>query len=517
MNASSAQDHANCPRAGGRWLWALGALLISLVAITPGSLWNDEALTAMKAMQSSFHDWWQAMLVDKASDLQMPLYMIYVWGFAKIFGISEFALRVANIPWFAAGTVAFMTALPGSKKISLALVAFLSPFAWYYLSEARPYAMQLSASLMIVAALYRLSSDFDAARQGGRSWFTVFCFGVVALSGSSLLGMIWAGAACLAVPVLLPWKRCAELLRAQLVVLIPTVCLLAGIGFYYLWTLKVGARASDVGRTDARNVLFIIYELLGFGGLGPGRLDIREGGFHAFMPYAKWLVVYGIIVCVLLFVGLARACRERGMAKTASLTLVIALPAVIIFGAGYVKEFRVLGRHFMPLLPVVWLGLWAGLKECSARSSWMFRPIVCGFAVLSLMSCLSFRFAARHERDDYAGAAQYANRFLRGDHTVWWNAGKEGAIYYSIPVVEKPVANAHVFWLMNPAQADLQNLPLPELIISSKPDVYDVGGVVAQFIAKNGYGKVASLPAFTIWERIKAPNAISSPKTGPRI
>jgi hypothetical protein len=191
--------------------------------------------------------------------------------------------------------------------------------------------------------------------------------------------------------------------------------------------------------------------------------------------------------------------------------LIIALPAIVLLGVGYVKDFRVLGRHFMPLLPVIWLVLWLGLKECSLRSGWMFRPIVCGFVALSLASCLSFRFAARHERDDYTGAAQYANRFLRAGDAVWWNAGKEGALYYSVPLVEKPAANTHAFWLMNPTQADLQGLSAPELVIASKSDVYDARGAIAQFIAQNGYSKAASLPAFTIWQHPKASPAISAP------
>src|SRR5437879_429416 len=84
------------------------AVLISLVAVSGRSLWIDEALTAVKAMEPTLAGWSQAMLQDKTSDLQMPLYMVYIWGHEKIFGPSEWSLRLANLPWFVAGAVAFI-------------------------------------------------------------------------------------------------------------------------------------------------------------------------------------------------------------------------------------------------------------------------------------------------------------------------------------------------------------------------------------------------------------------------
>src|SRR5580704_15398813 len=130
MNISSAQ--AGRTKTGGTaWVWA-AAVLVGLLAITRQSLWIDEALTAAKAAQPDLGGWWRAMLVDKASDLQMPLYMAYVWGFAKIFGTSEWALRAANIPWFVAGIFA-VGKTNFFRRFSLAVVALISPFARYYL------------------------------------------------------------------------------------------------------------------------------------------------------------------------------------------------------------------------------------------------------------------------------------------------------------------------------------------------------------------------------------------------
>ena len=48
------------------------------------------------------------MVAEKMSDLQMPLYMAYVWGWARLFGAEEWVLRAANLPWFIGGLLAYL-------------------------------------------------------------------------------------------------------------------------------------------------------------------------------------------------------------------------------------------------------------------------------------------------------------------------------------------------------------------------------------------------------------------------
>ena len=151
--------------------------------------------------------------------------------------------------------------------------------------------------------------------------------------------MIWAGAACLAIPIVWSWKRIREFGRTQIPIWLPAFILMTGIACYYLWTLKQGARASDVGKTDARNVVFIAYELLGFGGLGPGRLEIRDGGLGAFTPFAIQLALYAILVGDLVILGGWRVWRNQSRRSRLWLSLVIALPMMSILAAGGVVIF----------------------------------------------------------------------------------------------------------------------------------------------------------------------------------
>jgi hypothetical protein len=431
----------------------------------------------------------------------MPLYVAYVWSYAKAFGASEWALRAANMPWFVAGFGVLIAALPKERRGAMAVAVLVSPFAWYYLGEARSYTMQLSASMVCFGALYRLSTGGGMMAKAEVKWAGAFCAGVVVLSGSSLLGMVWAGAACLCVPVVLTWKRTWEVVRKHWVGSFVTVGLLAGIGVYYLWTLKVGARASAVGRTDFRNLLFIGYELLGFGGLGPGRIGIREGGLGAFGPFAKPLAAYGLLALYVMLLGGWQVWRSPRRRTATGVFLVLALPMTVLLGAGYAMHFRVLGRHFMPLLPAVLFVISLALASQWPRSYWRARLLGVGFVALSLISCLSLRFAERHEKDDYRRAAAVAEAALRDGKTVWWNAGMQGAVYYQLPVGTADETKAKAVWVVNPEAGVLAGLKAPDVVVGSKPDMYDEQGVLTEYLLRGGYQKRATMPAFTVWQR----------------
>src|SRR5208337_237914 len=81
--------------------WAVFVILLAVgaLALNSQSFWIDEATTAEIARQHSLAEWWQAMLKDHGSNTQMPIYMIYVWAWEKVWGTGEWAMRTSNLPW----------------------------------------------------------------------------------------------------------------------------------------------------------------------------------------------------------------------------------------------------------------------------------------------------------------------------------------------------------------------------------------------------------------------------------
>ena len=526
----------------------LALLGVCCVAISGRSFWIDEACTAVKAaLPSTPGEWWRTLKGDPGSDLQMPLYMFFIWGWAKLFGASEWSLRLANFPWFVGGALAFILAFPPGdrRRVTAACAVLLCPFAWYYLDEARPYTMQLGASLLVVASLIRLAScptrlgggghiawganatgdgrnpDQGACSSGalstrgpaleGRDPFTsetqvqtaviLFVFGLVVLSGSSLLGMIWAGAALAAMSAVLSFRGVAILMKRWWLLWLAGGALLAAFGGFYLWTLSLGARASAAATTTFGSVLFVGYELLGFSGLGPGRLDMRIAGPVALRPYLMWVAPYGAAIAVLLGAALV---QERKIRNHRHLLLVLSCcaPAAFILIVGYVAHFRVLGRHLTPLVPLFLLLFTIGLAWLwSQRHAWA-RVAALAFCGLSLVSCLSLRFSVRHEKDNYRAAAALAKAALSQGQVVWWNAAEVGARYYGVPLAAKGSVGADAARaVVSPSREMLADLPFPQMIITSKPDVYDRQSAISEFLREQSFHPVGQCTAFVIWTR----------------
>ena len=486
----------------GGLAFAAAVLAVSLLAISRRSFWIDEAATAVQAMQPTLAAWWHLLVQEKSAHLQMPLYMFYIWAYEKLCGSGEWTLRIANLPWFVAGATTFILAFPtGDRRRSIAAcVALLCPFAWYYLDEARPYGMELGASLLVVASLARLHRSSPAGEAADAVCVALFLVGIVILSGCTMLGMIWAGTALLATPTLLSWTRIIRLIKQH-----AAWCLAAGgmlllFGSYYLWTLAVGARASAAATTTLGSTLFIGYELLGFSGLGSGRLALRSAGPAALRPYLVWLALYAVPTAILIGAAL-RQLLNPGHRRYLVVALCCCIPSGFLLAVGWVAHFRVLGRHFTPLIPVMLLLFVQGCSVLwSRRNAWA-KGVIVLFCALSLVSCLSLRFLPRHEKDDYRAAAAVAKAALRKGQLVWWSAAREGAQYYGVLTASHPGSGGEAIPLMNPTREILIGLPTPQVIIASKPDIYDGPMALAEYIREQGFQPAMTFTAFVIWKK----------------
>ena len=315
-----------------------------------------------------------------------------------------------------------------------------------------------------------------------------------------MLGMVWGGAALAAMPVLLSLRTAIGLVKRYWPLWLAAGALLLVFAGYYLWALGVGARASASATTSLETVCFIGYELLGFSGLGPGRLELRTAGLAALGPYLIWLALYGVAIALLLGAQ-RRGKTKRSHRRHLVLALCCVVPSAFILAVGCLAHFRVLGRHFTPIVPVLLLLSASGLARLwSPPGAWA-RVAALAFCGLSLLSCLSLRFSPRHEKDDYRAAAVWARTALSKGQLVWWNAAVVGAEYYHVPVVTDPGRRGTALLVLNPARGTLGRLPPPQVIIASKPNLYDGASTLAQFLREQRFRPVGKLRAFVVWER----------------
>lgn len=493
-------------------------LATALLAVSGQSLWIDEANAALKAITPTWAHFTQTMQTELGSDLQMPLYMLILWGWEKIFGHSEFALRALNIPLFVFALLALGSAsrLAIPTRVFAILFACTSPFLWSYLDEARPYTLQFLAATMAAVPLMNLCLCPEPPPTGNLAILTA---GIVLLCASSLIGVIYSllfGGA-----FLLLWIRresWRSLLARRDLHVAATVggVLLALLAGYYAWSLHVGARASSVGKTNMFTIGFALYEFLGFSGLGPARSALRDDPVAALTPLLPILTAY-LAAWVFFLIVAWRGTPSFGISATGhGIGLGIVIPLLIVAAASFVAvvllgrigDFRVVGRHFMPLYPFFLFGVSTLASGAWASIRWIPRSAVLLILLGSVASAATYRFSPRHAKDDYRSAAALARARADKGQVVWWAADRAAANFYGIdPQVfemdEAPVRAAppQIFMANNRDAEYLAHLPIPDLVILSKHDVYDAEGCLREFLEDRNISLITKLAAFEIFSQ----------------
>lgn len=117
----------------------IGAILVRFVGLARESFWNDEAFTGYAAQLPTLGDVFHFI----SFDVHPPGYFAFIWGWARIFGMSDYALRASS-------AVAGVCLVPVTYRIGRQLfdpktglvAAVLAAFLFqsiYYSQELRAY------------------------------------------------------------------------------------------------------------------------------------------------------------------------------------------------------------------------------------------------------------------------------------------------------------------------------------------------------------------------------------------
>jgi len=271
---------------------------------------------------------------------------------------------------------------------------------------------------------------------------------------------------------------------------------MCGLGMYYFWTLSQGARASGVGKTDLLSIGFCFYELLGFSGLGPDRLSLREHGITSLKPF---FLPLASLVIALTALGISSALyitKSSRMHRTETFIFAaVFCGAMSMLAVGYIAHFRVIGRHLMPVLPFILLLMSLGiihLCQCNKKLNWAVFLTLC---LLLIFSSLSIRFSPRFAKDDYRTVAQIARCSLKNGKTIWWAADSATANYYGLKFNEKLIS------ILGFSKSDLQNAPAPSLVLLSKLDIYDSNRFISDYLVKNNFTNTNNIKAFSYFKK----------------
>lgn len=161
----------------------------------------------------------------------------------------------------------------------------------------------------------------------------------------------------------------------------------------------------------------------------------------------------------------------------------------------------------MPALPWLLIAVALGLFGAGRAGLWL-KSARIALPLMWLLSALTFRFAPRHAKDDYRAAAQFANQELAKGRTVVWAASPEGAQYYKLPLSLGPPEHGKAWYpLSGPEEKEItiQGREVArekaDVIVLSKPDIYDSGGRIRELIDTTPYARRGTAMAFEFWQR----------------
>ena len=487
---------------------------VAAIAISQQSYWIDEALSIIIAMTTTPAEALKYATAVSGSTLQMPFYHTYLFGWHKVFGQGEWALRASNLPWLLFGQLGFLIILRHRPRLALlsASLALVSPMIWGYLDEVRPYLMQYASSCWLVAALAYLSMEQDSgsSTRSERASQTLplgaLAVAAIILFFTSPLGAIWAVALLTGLFVIPRSNNSAfdSKISIKFILLAATVAFFyLIIGLYYLWTMTLGGAGYHLAGATPLSLPYIAYDLLGFTGFGPGKLEMRTAPLASLIRSSPNLLPLALCYVVLsvVFWRRWRSRSERlNRMVVVAWAIAIVLPSLVIFFGLSAANHRTLPRHFIPLLPAIILGLSGILISAARGRNLMAKLLAFGLPILWLLSSLLLRVHPVHAKDDYRQASEVARSALENSDDVWWVADASAAFVYGVPInLEKVYGSA--WGLQSPEFATIRFELPPDILVLSKPDIYDSNGSIKRFLDENNFTEVEKLQGFTIYTR----------------
>ena len=163
----------------------------SILFVTNQSLWMDEARSCWFADHGRILDMKDYQWLSAVP--QMPLFHLFLFGWVRVVGDSERALRSINLPFAALflGAIAFICRMRAGSRWCLAAIPFsVFPLLLYYVNECRPYAaiLGLSTAATVSYLCYLDSESRKAAFLCGL--FAVSALGMHILGGLTTLVLL---------------------------------------------------------------------------------------------------------------------------------------------------------------------------------------------------------------------------------------------------------------------------------------------------------------------------------------
>ena len=272
-------------------------------------MWTDEFIT-LKAIQLD----WRDLIEQRANNGHFPTYFLFLSGWSRVFGESDFSLRMPSALFCTAAVYSLYGGARGAlgpkAAIWVALFFIFNERTLWASQEARPYALTMLAS---AAAFGALISSLRTGRP--MDWIVYVIWTLVGLGSQATYPSIFLGQ----VLVIGVWQIRTKKLRADW--LISTTFLLVCAAVMFSW---LSGKQTNQSFYNERAWPEVDHVIKGLNQIFWGEYDI------VWSSGAKYL---GIALALFLTVAAWRA-RHSGKQEPIGIDSESANPALPVFGLG---------------------------------------------------------------------------------------------------------------------------------------------------------------------------------------
>lgn len=351
------------------------------------------------------------------SEHLQPLYYVFIFCWSRLFGTSDFALRLPSALFSissgiaAFGAVSLLTAK--GRSIWFAAVAItVSSYSLYYSQEARPYAMlQMLSFTFLLAWLHSRNSSTP-----GNSAVTRIALGVsggLCLLGSPFTALL---VMCIATTDLLVYKRLASWIHLW------GMALAIAAGSYLAYLLPAlrympSFLARDVISIKQplwMNIAYTVYGVI-YGTTLPPAPSLLRGSHKLHAMLSSWPVLVPTLLALslLIWAFLEQVYWAQQIeARTKVLLLSLLTYSTVLFGFfGGVGHLNVLPRHASALFALLFTGLFScallPLKSGHSAVRGRFALGLFGIVLFNVFSIYEYRNDRWFAKDDYRDTAAF--------------------------------------------------------------------------------------------------------------
>lgn len=402
-------------------------IILCFCSINSWSYWIDESSTMYWASFPTIKDMFLNIWASPGSENQMPGYVIFMWGWSKLFGLSEYALRSSNL-LFVSILLGYSFYILKDTKLSdrykkylltALCLTFISPFILYNMNEARANIAIFCFGFINIISIY----NYTTYKQN-KDWYIFLFFFLLGYSFNMLYAFI-----CPPLLIILLKKiRLTQLIKEQKYSILLTLFLFITISSYYIFTLIQG-KGGAIETPGLKNITYTLYEFAGFGGLGPSKNTIRESTYaiSEVKPYIINLLLLSLsyIVLIILYI------KNKQKKKKYHIFLLLIISLSCFFCAAYIVHFRFWGRHLFMLYP-----LWILFMTQIVRTTWndgkFNKIIICLFISTLLYSSYRIMFSPIYKKENIKHSIEMTNFINRENSIVYFSEADALARFYQL-------------------------------------------------------------------------------------